>query len=284
MKDDVKTAIQSIHEMLVELSRVVFPEKGIIIHEDATKISYIPDKPALRPLLADAEVGWVCRRRDGKWVQLTKTDRDVIHDGESYPYEYVLHSAVWCVNVNGYWDISTGTHSTDIVSCEPLAPEGSAEWAWQMLKIGKPVTNKRVFIAGGYIKDTDSDKYHFVQMWGYSGWQLYEPKPEPAPFAVGDWVTDGVVTGKITSWGLGMAWVRPVDIHGEYHLYIANLRKLSPSEVRVKITLEGTVSKDYNETLDSFILNNADGHTRNRIKWSTIDPDTAKMVRELAGK
>lgn len=173
-------------------------------------------------------------QRDGKWVQVVGIPPETLY---------------WEAGNQLYYLLLDREDEKDIIHSEPLAPEGSAEWAWQMLKLGKPVTNKWVFMDGGYIKDTDSDKYRFVQMWDFfSDWQLYEEKPEPE-YKVGDWS--------------------------------AITRKLDPSEVKVTLTLEGTVSRDYNETLDSFILNHTDGHTRNCIKYSTIDPDTAAMVREL---
>ena len=60
--------------------------------------------------------------------------------------------------------------------------DGSEEWAWYQLKHGNPVSNKQLFIGGGYIRDTDSDLEPFCKMWNKpDGWQLYEPeqkKPE----------------------------------------------------------------------------------------------------------
>ena len=111
-----------------------------------------------------------------------------------------------------------------------------------------------------------------------------EPKPEPA-YKVGDWVEfkgkqyrisaiggkglfddDNLIMFEGVIWGVSEK---------------AELRKLDPSEVKVTLTLEGTVSRDYDEKLDSFILNHADGHTRNRIKYSTIDPATCTLVKNL---
>ena len=115
-----------------------------------------------------------------------------------------------------------------------------------------------------------------------------QPQPAKEQFEVGDWVEFNP--------GNNPKQVEIVDIDGDKlyyntryagktiktHIYASAItRKLDPSEVNVKVTLEGTVSKDYDETLDNFILNNADGHTRNRIKLSTIDPATAKLVKEL---
>jgi hypothetical protein len=119
-----------------------------------------------------------------------------------------------------------------------------------------------------------------------TGWQLYEEKPETAKgqFKVKDWVEFNP--------GNNPKQVEIVDIDGDKlyyntryagktiktHIYASAItRKLDPSEVNVKVTLEGTVQKDYD---NAFILTNTDG-TRNRIKWTTIDLDTAKLVREL---
>lgn len=206
-------------------------------------------EPAPRPLLADAEVGWVCRLKNGKWVTITEVDTDRMPIRTS----------------DGLWYKLDGTADTipmekHIIHCEPLAPEGSAEWAMQMLKLGKRV---------------DFEPYN-------NQWKLSEPqlKPEPAPFRVGDWVTDGVVTGKITSWGMGMAYVKCDD--KEYHLDIDNLLKLSTSEVRVTITLSGTVTP---ANYESFFLkheNKTGQYTM--IRFADLDPATAELVRELVAK
>ena len=240
------------------------------------------DPPEPKPLLADAKVGDLCQTR-GEGYHLIS---DVYTDQRKYAYERNCGDTIY-VRENGMFNLINHEHPFDIIHTEPLAEEGSAEWAWQMLILGKPVTNKWVFMDGGYIKDTDSDKYRFVQMWDlFSDWQLYaEPEPE---YKVGDWVEFNP--------GNNPKQVEIVRIDGDKlyyntryagktiktHIYASAItRKLDPSEVKVTLTLEGTVSRDYNETLDSFILNHTDGHTRNCIKYSTIDPDTATLVREL---
>ena len=72
-----------------------------------------------------------------------------------------------------------------------LVTEGSAEWAWQMLKLQKPVSHP----AEGELQDTDYTKEGFVRCMAKTGWQLYEPKPEPfASVKKGDLImcSDGV--------------------------------------------------------------------------------------------
>ena len=68
-----------------------------------------------------------------------------------------------------------GDSTYRLVAVEPLAPEGTAEWAWQMLKLQKPVSHP----AEGELQDTDYTKEGFVRCMAKTGWQLYEPKPEP---------------------------------------------------------------------------------------------------------
>jgi hypothetical protein len=57
---------------------------------------------------------------------------------------------------------------------------------------------------------------------------IVEPEPEPK-FAVGDWVTDGVVDGYIAELDNGIAQVKKYGI--SYSANVEHLRKLSPSEV-----------------------------------------------------
>ncbi len=241
-----------------------------------------PVMPEPRPLLADAQVGDLCQTR-GEGYHLIS---DVYTDQRKYAYERNCGDTIY-VRENGMFNLINHEHPFDIIHTEPLAEEGSAEWAWQMLILGKPVTNKWVFMDGGYIKDTDSDKYRFVQMWDFfSDWQLYEEKPEPE-YKVGDWVEFNP--------GNNPKQVEIVEIDGDKlyyntryagktiktHIYASAItRKLDPSEVKVTLTLEGTVQKDHD---NAFILTNTNG-TRNRIKWTTIDLDTAKLVRELLDK
>lgn len=121
-----------------------------------------------KPLLAKAKVGDLCQRRDGKWVQI---DRLLSIGGMPWI----------CYEIGGLRYINNGEQlnfklsELGIISTEPLAPEGTAEWAWQMLKLQKPVSHP----AEGKLQDTDYTKEGFVRCMAKTGWQLYEPKPEP---------------------------------------------------------------------------------------------------------
>lgn len=110
------------------------------------------------------------------------------------------------------------------------------------------------------------------------------PEPEPKPtYKVGDWVEHGNYQGIVEDVNGDIISVHDITASGRCHDEVNKscCRKLAPSEVKVTLTLEGTVSRDYDEKLDSFILNHADGHTRNRIRYSTIDPATCTLVKNL---
>lgn len=245
------------------------------------------DQPAPRPLLADAEVGWVCQLKNGKWV--TITHRMPIRTSD------------------GLWYKLDGTEDTipmekHIISCEPLAPEGTAEWALQQMKLGKtvchPIDDKphRCRITDDKIVCDYCGQVFDIAKWTSgclqpSGWCIYEPaKSEPAPFAVGDWVAycvNGVLYhSKI--YGVPFDNIVVVASREKGLPSVANIltqqitRKLDPSEVRVKITLEGTVNKICGNNL-AFELEDDNGVVT-VIGYQQLDPDTAKLVRELAGK
>lgn len=82
-----------------------------------------------KPLLADAKVGDLCQRRDGKWIELdvSASEHKIMKDGSCYP-------------PNGRCSDCEET-KFDIIATEPLAPEGSKEWAKQMLLLGHKITN-----------------------------------------------------------------------------------------------------------------------------------------------
>lgn len=254
-------------------------------HDWLMEIAEELDQPAPRPLLADAEVGWVCKHRNGKYSQITQI-KPCVTLGNLYGWITSYDNTRGTFTIDGRFSVFPDDR--DIIHCEPLAPEGTAEWALQQMKLGKtvchPIDDKphRCRITDDKIVCDYCGQVFDIAKWTsgclqQSGWCIYDPaKPEPA-FAVGDWVTDGVVTGKITSWGMGMAYVK-CDDKG-YHLDIANLRKLSTSEVRVKITLEGTVKPC---SVDTFELCTNEGSYW--IGWKELDPDTAKLVRVLVGK
>ena len=148
------------------------------------EVTYTLVKIAPKPLLADAKVGDLCQRRDGKWAQITWFD---VEDKDSYKIG------------EGFYDLDGvcyGGNQPDIISTEPLAPEGSAEWALQMLLLGKKVTKQHLQDTGN-VYCCFCDRLRCVQefncgtlqimvtpeIWVKTvdkcGWQLYEPKEEP---------------------------------------------------------------------------------------------------------
>ena len=118
-----------------------------------------------------------------------------------------------------------------------------------------------------------------------------EPKPQPA-FKAGDWVeievagvisqqlvklgvfADSVNAGGIEFYGNGMPVMEPSNAR--------IIRKLDPSEVRVKVTLEGTVLPYAKQVCrnDLFWLCFGNGE-RKRLSTAHLDPETAALVREL---
>jgi len=91
-------------------------------------------KKAPKPLLADAKVGDPCKRRDGKWVQ-------IYHISDNSPAPIMCKS-----NAGGYdsffLDGTCLWHPIDrsIIEWQPLAPEGTAEWAKQMMLLGRVIS------------------------------------------------------------------------------------------------------------------------------------------------
>lgn len=128
-----------------------------------------------KALLADAKVGDLCRRRDGKWVQIDSLSND-------RPCPIMCKSDIGgmdCFTLDGRNHNAVGDEK-DIVSCEQLAPKGSAEWAWQMNKLlGKKVMHSHSnCITDGNIMSKHKDI--FLAVTYLTGWQIYEPEPEPA--------------------------------------------------------------------------------------------------------
>lgn len=135
-------------------------------------------------------------------------------------------------------------------------PEGSAKWAWYQMQCGKKVYRPA---------ESDVKNWHYsmdipniaslhgipgiscernyggwMNLMANTGWKLYEPEPQ---VRVGDWVTDGVVQGRMVTRTADTTWVEDWD-GKQYHIETSRLRKLDPSEVKVTIMLTGTVSKD----------------------------------------
>jgi hypothetical protein len=112
--------------------------------------------------------------------------------------------------------------------------------------------------------------------------------PTQPAYAVGDWVQCGIMQAEI----IGLREI----LNGRqiYHMKEADgteydadssalVRKLSSSEVRVKITLEGTVRKS--QLAGCFVLDTPlPGNDVHTIRFADIDTATASMVKELLEK
>jgi len=183
----------------------------------------------------------------------------------------------------------------------PVA-EGSAEWAvWQMLQ------GKNIVLGNGSVKHSHIRymKNHAVfcsacgqltldiNDWllsaAKSGWQLYEPKPakEPEPpFAkvmVGDWVECNGNQRLIEIIGRDLGRGNYYHFaHGFGGAYANSItRILKPEEVKVKISLEGTVRSSINDCCFDLSTPNGGWAT---IGYNEIDPATADLVRDLIAK
>jgi hypothetical protein len=118
---------------------------------------------------------------------------------------------------------------------------------------------------------------------------IAEPEPEPQPaYAVGDWVQCGIMQAEIIELreilnGRQIYHMKEAD-GTEYDADSSAFdRKLSSSEVRVKITLEGTVRKS--QLVGCFVLDTPlPGNDVHTIRFADIDPATAALVRDLLEK
>lgn len=150
---------------------------------DAAKDGWqIYKEPKPEPLLADAKVGDLCKRMDGKWVQVDSYSND-------RPCPIMCKSDIGgqdCFTLDGR-NHNAVNDSKDIIHTEPLAPEGSAEWALQMWKLGNDIRNETGVVLMADYESEEIRVKHLVDVFT-SGWQLYEPEPEPAKekFKVGD--------------------------------------------------------------------------------------------------
>jgi hypothetical protein len=131
------------------------------------------------PLLAGANPGDLCKCRNGKWVQYDKSLKD------SLPYLYIIDGN-YCAHDGKFRE-----SLIDIIEWQPLAPEGSAEWAKQMMLLGRVISRTN---------NNDQWKLEFDSVYRYciknakwlleadikcwtdlvidTGWKIYEPKPK----------------------------------------------------------------------------------------------------------
>lgn len=138
-------------------------------------------KKATQPLLANAQKGDPCRRRDGKWVQYESSG---LRCGQPV---HTIGGTVYLPNGQIMPKTQLGE---DIVEVQSLAPEGTKEWAWQMMLLGHKCHNKDIHNAW-YCIDNDQIKEHtngtdkqsgfmsvksWIEIARKTGWQLYEPE------------------------------------------------------------------------------------------------------------
>jgi len=247
-----------------------------------------------KPLLAEAKVGDLCQRRDGKYVQVDSISYD-------RPCPIMCKSDIGGMDCFG-WDgknYNALAGEKDIIHTEPLAPEGTAEWAWQMLMLRIPVSHP----AEGEFQETYYTKEGFVRCMAKTGWQIYkEPKPEsekiihdiPADmhlkyfylckFKVGDWVRYDIDT-----------YLRVIEASGDertlcktlsgiiVYPYTSCLSKIKPSEVVVKIgCLSGTIKKSCDPAYFSMRHSSPDmDRNYSVIKFSALDKETRELVEGL---
>ena len=192
--------LNKIAEKLRRLAKYEIPSQPFTsrqLNGILTDIADELDPPEPKPLLADAQVGDLCKHRNGDWSQIIDTN------GTYIPGQPIRTTLKDTKGINRNFCLS-GSHFTmqfggeyDIIATEPLATEGSEEWAWQMLKIGRMVTdaptlhhyehnintsmvtcvtNRRGFRHSARSIDTWCE-----QPRRDTGWQLYEPEPPKEP-------------------------------------------------------------------------------------------------------
>ena len=105
---------------------------------------------------------------------------------------------------------------------------------------------------------------------------MYEPQPA---YAVGDWVTDGVVSGCVSELcGSECLWIDATD-GVSYHINTTNARRLNPSEIIVMIgCLSGTLIRN---TDTSFFLLDKAKMVQAVIPFAMLDPATRSLVERL---
>ncbi len=147
-----------------------------------------------KPLLADAQVGDLVKLRNGEYAQIIKTSETT---PPTHPYLFFAKNGTHVATIHGMVSCDCTTHMEyDIISTEPLAPEGSAEWAWQMwCLLGKEITHPKIekltvftcneaeTVLFGYIASYwQEEKADWLNTCNghnmLTGWQLYEPKPD----------------------------------------------------------------------------------------------------------
>ncbi|HNX37051.1 MAG TPA: hypothetical protein PL124_03060 [Candidatus Cloacimonadota bacterium] len=183
-----------------EKTRTVIAEN--LSQDQLNRIAAIASEPKEpKPLLADAKVGDLCKHRNGDWSQIIDTNgtyiqgqpiRTTLKDTNGINRNFCLSGSHFTMQFDGEYDI---------IHTEPLAPEGTAEWAWQMAKLGietKCIYGKIRISDSGMIEvcyngmayampltqSAENRKYviNKIRECSPDSWQIYnEPNPEPEP-------------------------------------------------------------------------------------------------------
>lgn len=239
---NTSTAPQMAH--MIQVLRQIIRNKDKEIERWVDMVSQLQrdgelDPPEPKPLLADAKVGDLCQRRDGKWVQICE-----VHGNSVFRYPNpIKHTHIIICDETGDTEHWGKVEDADIISCEPLADEGSAEWALQMMKLGKTISRtdnrKETYVyRDGKIVANEwhcADQQWFLKYAEPTGWQLYEE----LEYKVGDYIKDGgdyyIVTSPTTCAGL---------LNGKgYEICPKTCKIVSPSEVVLNFGsgIKGTV-------------------------------------------
>jgi hypothetical protein len=137
-----------------------------------------------KPLLADTGIGDIVKTNLGDWLQIVDT-----------PCLRFGHDECHRTHDGLYWD-ECGVCDVDstyrLVAIEPLAPEGTKEWAWQMMLLGKIIIHSEYSHENATWKMNNGtarsclagmsacSKEQWVANAIGNGWEIYEePKEEP---------------------------------------------------------------------------------------------------------
>ncbi len=245
-----------------------------------------------KPLLADAQVGWVCEHRNGDHSQIIEIESGITF---SIKTDYARKGNMVYSTFTNSGEFGFGLREFDIISVEPLAAVGTAEWAWQMMLLDKKVTldkrhdsyydmenGKAIFRSNPSMPISRNRKEFilYAQNCNADNWQIYEPQPQ---FKVGDWVSfpspSGTECGKIIEEDDGLYCVKTQYPSGKHILPASQLTLVQPSEVIVNIgCLSGTVKKSA-QFIGFFALINDTCIAH--ISLSALDTPTRELVQSL---
>jgi len=284
---------------------------GVVQHDHpngATQTDLPVSDATQKPLLSAAKVGDLCQRSNGRYTQFHSKHK--LNDGTiAYYFDDVSGST----NIDG--DHCSHECGNNIVSCEPLAPIGSAEWALQMMKLGKDVCRKGHETAYYHICNDGKEiacslknerrltcGHLLVSKWGETGndWQLYEPKPDHCTKQINPITESGMALSTLIN---GLSEIKKSfgdsNIHfidsipnddnsvtpttsknGEFGV-IVHINK-SPSDVVVDFgSFRGTIELNSHPFENQITVKNTQGDAIAYINIVYLDTPTRKLVQEL---